>query len=85
MYDLKMKPTISFKFPDGSAEQPKDSVGRSSHLEWNKGPGSRFAKTSELCPKVIAFEMSNKYCWSLLNKFLSISGCPMSTQPVRVL
>ncbi|GBM95172.1 hypothetical protein AVEN_253935-1, partial [Araneus ventricosus] len=33
-----------------------------SHLEWNKGPGSRFAKSSVQCPKVIAFEMSNKYC-----------------------
>ncbi|GBN92194.1 hypothetical protein AVEN_213018-1 [Araneus ventricosus] len=34
----------------------------------------QFAKSSEQCPKLIAFEMSKKYCWSLLNKFLPISG-----------
>ncbi|GBL61035.1 hypothetical protein AVEN_20560-1 [Araneus ventricosus] len=32
------------------------------------------SKSSGQFPKVIAFEMSNKYCFPLLSKFLSISG-----------
>ncbi|GBM21274.1 putative RNA-directed DNA polymerase from transposon BS [Araneus ventricosus] len=69
MYDFKMKPTISFKFPNGSHEliyNLRTRLAAVSHLEWNKGPVSRFAESSGQCPKVIAFEMSNKYCCSLL-------------------
>ncbi|GBM87961.1 hypothetical protein AVEN_123845-1 [Araneus ventricosus] len=60
MYDFKMKPTISFKFPDGSDEliySLRTRLAAVSHLEWNKGPGSRFATSSGQCPKVIAFEI----------------------------
>ncbi|GBM24730.1 hypothetical protein AVEN_141805-1 [Araneus ventricosus] len=77
MYDFKMKLSISFKFPDGSDEliyNLRTRLAAVSHLEWDKGPESRFSKSSGQCPKVIAFETSNKYYWSLLNKFLSISG-----------
>ncbi|GBN19021.1 hypothetical protein AVEN_246204-1 [Araneus ventricosus] len=73
MYDFKMKPTIYFKFSDGSDEliyNLRTRLAAVCHLEWNKGPESRFPKSSGQCPKVIAFEMPNKYCWSLLNKFL---------------
>ncbi|GBM03466.1 hypothetical protein AVEN_95370-1 [Araneus ventricosus] len=31
-----------------------------SHLEWNKGPGSRFAKSFGQCPKARALNMSKK-------------------------
>ena len=56
-----MRPTIFFKFPDASDE-----------LIHNLR--TRLAKSSGRCPKVIAFKMSNKYCWSFLKKFISISG-----------
>ncbi|GBL96163.1 hypothetical protein AVEN_118717-1 [Araneus ventricosus] len=44
MYDVKMKPVISFKFPDGSDEliyNLRIRLVAVSHLGWNKGPGSR--------------------------------------------
>lgn len=61
MYDFKMKPTISFKIPATSHElicNARTRLAAVSHLEWDKVPGSRFIKSSEQCPKVIAFEMS---------------------------
>ncbi|GBM81850.1 hypothetical protein AVEN_48740-1 [Araneus ventricosus] len=48
-----MKPTISFKFPDGSDEQHKDSDGRSSHLERNKGPGSDLPSLLDNAPRYV--------------------------------
>ncbi|GIY52059.1 uncharacterized protein CEXT_266551 [Caerostris extrusa] len=58
-----MKLTISFMFLDGSDELIYNLMTRlaaASNLEWDKGPGSRFAKSSEQWPKVIASEMSNR-------------------------
>ncbi|GBN53512.1 hypothetical protein AVEN_269010-1 [Araneus ventricosus] len=49
-----MKLTISFKFPDGSDElicNLRTRLAAVSHLEWNKGPGSRFSKSSGRCHK----------------------------------
>ncbi|GBM84708.1 hypothetical protein AVEN_93088-1 [Araneus ventricosus] len=80
-YDFKMKPTISLKFADGSHEHIynlRTQLAAVNHLEWDKGTGSRFAKSSGQCPKVIAFEMSSKYCWSFHIEFLSISGIEQS-------
>ncbi|GBM77561.1 hypothetical protein AVEN_13310-1 [Araneus ventricosus] len=55
MYDFEMKPTISFKFLDGSDEliyNLRTWLAAVSHLEWNKGPVSRFVKASGQCPKL---------------------------------
>ncbi|GBN51477.1 hypothetical protein AVEN_5715-1 [Araneus ventricosus] len=80
-YDFKMKPTIPVKFPDRYDELTynlRTRLAAVRHLEWNEVPVSRFAKSSGQCPKMIAFEMSDKYCWPLLIKFLSISGIEQS-------
>ncbi|GBN33396.1 hypothetical protein AVEN_85121-1 [Araneus ventricosus] len=49
-----MKRTIFVKFPDGSDELICNQSTRLvavSHLDWNKGPGSRFLKSSGQFPK----------------------------------
>lgn len=50
-----------------------------SHLECDRGPGSRIEKSSGQYPDLIALDISNKHYWSLLNTFLSTSGIKQST------
>ncbi|GBM29689.1 hypothetical protein AVEN_156876-1 [Araneus ventricosus] len=52
-----MKRTIFVKFPDGSDElicNQSTRLAAVSHLYWNKGPGSRFLKSSGQFPKCTA-------------------------------